>query len=248
MNWPIRTIKNHLRMSLSAGVLCMSLAVVAAHAEDPPILPGNSKMANVAPTVICKNQTYALCAKAKCFVFNSLAYCECDILSGNSISAPFSYPVLPPDAAKQNICDLNAQGAGNGFMASTFSLPVGALKGGNMAVYTCPAGSVGAYAQCDGGICFNSTSSNAFPGFTKPLAEKEIICSCPITEASTAKEPFGYQIIGPYPCQKKVFEQCGPAANELNGTTIPVGAPTGSARFLSIKLYGKNPDLNECFP
>jgi hypothetical protein len=99
MNWPIRTIKNHLRMSLSAGVLCVSLAVVAAHAEDPPILPDNSKMANVAPTIICKNQTYALGAKATCFVFNSLAYCECDILSGNSVSATFNYPVLPPDAA-----------------------------------------------------------------------------------------------------------------------------------------------------
>jgi hypothetical protein len=203
MNWPIRTIKNHLRMSLSAGVLCMSLAVVAARAEDPPILPDNSKMANVAPTVICKNQTYALCAKAKCFVFNSLAYCECDILSGNSVSATFSYPVLPPDAAKQNICDLNAQGAGNGFMASTYSLPPQALKGGNMAVYTCPSSSAGAYAQCDGGICFNSTSGNAFPGFTRPLAGTEIICSCPISEASASKNPFGYQIIGPYPCQKK---------------------------------------------
>jgi hypothetical protein len=83
-----------------------------------------TKMANVAPTVICKNQTYALCTKAKCFVLSSLAYCECDILSGNSVSRTFSYPVLPPDAAKQNICDLNAQGAGNGFMASTYSLPL----------------------------------------------------------------------------------------------------------------------------
>ncbi len=70
----------------------------------------------------------------------------------------------------------------------------------------------------------------------------------PISEASASKNPFGYQIIGPYPCQKKVFDQCGPAANELNGSTIPVGAPTGAARFLSIKLYGKNPEVNECFP
>jgi hypothetical protein len=122
------------------------------------------------------------------------------------------------------------------------------LKGGNMAVYTCPSSSAGAYAQCDGGICFNSTSGNAFPGFTKPLAGTQISCSCPISEASASKNPFGYQIIGPYPCQKKVFDQCGPAANELNGSTIPVGAPTGAARFLSIKLYGKNPDVNECFP
>jgi len=154
----------------------------------------NSKMANVAPTVIGKNQTYALCAKAKCFVFSSLAYCECDILSGNSVSATFSYSVLPPDAAKQNICDLNAQGAGNGFMASTYSLPPEALKGGNMAVYTCytcPSSSAGACAQCDGGICFNSTSGNAFPGFTKPLAGTQIICSCPISEASASKNPFG---------------------------------------------------------
>lgn len=60
---------------------------------------------------ICKNQTYALSAKAKGFVFNSLAYCECDILAGNRVTATYSYPVIPMDAAKQNICDLNAKGA-----------------------------------------------------------------------------------------------------------------------------------------
>jgi hypothetical protein len=89
-------------------------------------------MSTVSPTVIRKNQTYALCAKAKCFVFNSLAYCECDILLGNRVSGTFSYPVLPPDSAKQNIYDLNAEGAGNGYMASTFRLPSAALKGGTM--------------------------------------------------------------------------------------------------------------------
>lgn len=248
MNPPSQTRNAHPTISLSLGALWMSLAFGAAHAEDPPLLPGNSKMSTVSPTVICKNQTYALCAKAKCFVYNSLAYCECDILTGNSVSGTFGYPVLPPDSAKQNICDLNAEGAGNGYMASTFSLPPAALKGGPLAVYTCPASSAGAYAQCDGGICFNSTSGGSFPGFAKPLTPQEIICSCPISQASTANSSFGYQIIGPYPCQKKVFEQCGPAANELNGAIIPVGAPTGAARYLSIKLYGQNPDVNECFP
>jgi hypothetical protein len=70
-------------------------------------------------------------------------------------------------------------------MVSTFSLPDAVVEGGDMALYTCPAGtSDGAYAQCDGGLCFTSTeAAPAFPGFDEPLAEGEIICSCPITVA-----------------------------------------------------------------
>ena len=132
MNPPSQTRKAPSPMSLCLGALWMSLAFGAAHAEYPPLLPGNSIMSTVSPTVIRKNQTCALCAKAKRFVLNSIAYCECDILLGNRVSGTFSYLLLPPDSAKQNICDLNAQGAGNGSMASTFGLPSAALKGGTM--------------------------------------------------------------------------------------------------------------------
>ncbi|MDQ6703632.1 MAG: hypothetical protein M3Z96_11295 [Pseudomonadota bacterium] len=241
MKAPRQAIKSCLQMSLPVGALSMALAIVAAHAESPGVLPDNSY-------AICRNQTYALCAEASSFVFNNLAYAECQIEHGNSISAPpFNYPVVNPlGQPQQNICTLNGQGVGNGFMASTFSLPTDALKGGTGAVYTCPAGSTGAYAQCEGGICFKSTSGKSFPGFPL-LKQNEIICSCPITKAINNGDPFGYQIFGPYPCQQDYFKNCTAVTNELNGTIIPVGAPTGAARILTITLTGTNPQVNECF-
>ena len=61
---------------------------------------------------------HGLCAVASCFVLNNLAYCECDVASGDSISLPFKF-----DSEKQDICTVNAAGVGNGYMASTFSFP-----------------------------------------------------------------------------------------------------------------------------
>jgi hypothetical protein len=81
-------------MSLPVGALSMTLAIVAAHAESPGVLPDNSQMGNVVPYAICKNQTYALCAEASSFVFKNLAYAECQIEHGDSISAPHSTTLL----------------------------------------------------------------------------------------------------------------------------------------------------------
>src|SRR5215510_14168243 len=135
---------------------------------------------------ILGNQTYALCAVAKCFVFNEVAYCTCDVLTGDSISLALEFD-------DQDVCTVNEEGVKNGYMVSTFSVPTS----GNMASYTCPGaitdkpGSDGAYAQCDGGICFKSTRGQSFPGFDEPLAKDEIICSCPITLQSPT-DPVGY--------------------------------------------------------
>lgn len=60
---------------------------------------------------------HGLCAVASCFVLNNLAYCECDVASGDSISLPFKFD------SEQDICTVNAAGVGNGYMASTFSFP-----------------------------------------------------------------------------------------------------------------------------
>lgn len=60
---------------------------------------------------------HGLCAVASCFVLNKLAYCECDVASGDSISLPFKFD------SEQDICTVNAAGVGNGYMASTFSFP-----------------------------------------------------------------------------------------------------------------------------
>jgi hypothetical protein len=193
---------------------------------------------------ICSGQTYALCAVASCFVLNGVSYCTCDVKSGDSISAPFSFD------NDQDICSVNAEGVDNGYMVSTFSLPDSVVRPlGDQALYDCPAStSTGAYAQCDGGLCFTSTEGQTFPGSDQPLQAGQIICSCPITVANpeTAKG-VGYQITGPYPCRKSFFRNCKSAtANTNTGSKIYVGAPTGVARVLTRRLYGSVPALNEC--
>jgi len=126
------------------------------------------------PFVICSQQLYALCAAASCFVYDGVAYCKCDILLGDSISLQLSYS---SPAGEQNVCDVNGQGSMNGYMVSTFSLPADVTTGGPAAVYTCPGSANAgsgviapvAYGQCDGGICFKSSTGQSFPGFAGRL-------------------------------------------------------------------------------
>ncbi len=216
--------------------------------------PSGASPAAAAPTAtptpssaftICAGQTYALCAVASCFVLDSVAYCECDVKSGDSISLSDAF------GEGQNVCSVNAGGVGNGYMVSTFSLPDSVVApNGNQALYTCPAStSTGAYAQCDGGLCFTSTEGQSFPGFSAPLTDSEIICSCPVTIANPATAKLGYQIAGPYPCQKSFFKNCNRAtAGKKNGSQIYVGATTGIARVLAQQLDGSVPPLNQCLP
>jgi hypothetical protein len=188
---------------------------------------------------ICKGQTYALCATASCTVLNQVAYCQCDVEQGDSISLP-----LPVDG--EDVCSINANGVDNGYMVSTFSLPnsIVAPKG-DQALYTCPAGSDGGYAQCDGGICFTSSQGSSFPGFDQPLGSADIICACPVTVSPGS--PVGYQIAGPFPCDNTYFRYCkSQFANTRTGSTVKVGAPTGTARLLTRLLNGSVPPLHEC--
>jgi hypothetical protein len=191
----------------------------------------------------CKNQTYALCAAAQCKVYNGVAYCQCEIKSGDSIS-------LTLDLNNgEDVCSVNASGVNNGYMVSTYSLPESVLTpNGNLAIYTCPGEkSDGAYAQCDGGLCSSSSEGATYPGFATPGPQGQITCSCPITTASPGPHNPGYQILGPYPCQKSFFQYCKKStANTSTGATIYVGAPTGTARALTYQLNGSVPTLNEC--
>lgn len=192
---------------------------------------------------ICKGQTYALCAVANCLVFNDVAYCKCDVNLGDSISLPF------PFDNGEDVCAVNEEGAANGYMVSTFSLPESVVSpGGDQALYTCPAeSSDGAYAQCDGGLCFTSSQGQSFPGFDTPLNQDQVICACPITVADPATAKLGYQIAGPYPCDDSYFQNCKSATTNTNtGSKIPVGAPTGTAQFLTRQLNGSVPPFNEC--
>src|SRR5271167_2046555 len=83
---------------------------------------------------ICRNQTYALCATARCNVYDGVAYCQCQVKSGNSISLPFPM-------GKGDVCSVNAAGAKNQYMVSTYSLPHEVVAGqGKQAVYDCKGG------------------------------------------------------------------------------------------------------------
>jgi hypothetical protein len=244
------------RTPLFAGLLATVLLPHAiAHADDAKLdfpamhakeaTPAAGSQADFGATSpkffkVCKDQTYALCAVASCLVFNNVAYCKCDIKSGSSISLPFSF-------GNEDVCTVNAEGANNGYMVSTFSLPDSVVSGGDQALYTCPAAtSNGAYAQCDGGLCFTSSEGHSFPGFDQPLDRHQIICSCPINVAKP-KAKVGYQIAGPYPCQNSYFQHCkSDTTNTNTGSTIPVGAPAGVPRLLTRLLNGSVPHINEC--
>lgn len=204
---------------------------------------GAAAQAQSQPDAICRAQRYALCAAGSCLVYNQVAYCKCEVQFGKSISVPFDLP-------QGDICAVNRQGYGNGYMMSTYSLPTSVIAGGAQAIYTCPgASSDGAYAQCDGAFCFVSTRGRKFPGFEGRLKANEIMCSCPITVADPQPGAVGYQIVGPYPCQQSFFENCNSTvANSDTGSSIAVGAPTGSARLLTMLLDGSVPEFNHCEP
>ena len=204
-------------------------------------MPAQAATSSNSVYAICQNQTYALCASASAFVYAGISYAKCIIKAGNSISLPPLTYQTP--TGQKNICDMNAAGAANGYMMSTFSLPDEIRKGGSKALYTCPGGATAGYAQCDGGTCFKSTTGRYFPGVGK-VAANEIICSCPITTPD-AKAPVGYQFVGPYPCQQQAFSACNQTVD--NGSIIPVGSPPGAGRILTQLLYGQNYVLNECF-
>src|SRR6266545_2143165 len=109
--------------AIAVGVQLLSAVSAVAFHTDPPTTPEP-------PFVICQHQRYALCAAASCFVYNGVAYCECDVLKGNSISLQLEFST---PTGEENVCDLNAQGKTNGFMVSTFSLPADVVKGGSEA-------------------------------------------------------------------------------------------------------------------
>ena len=239
---------------LAAIQIFTAISAYALSPDSPPDLQ--------TPFVVCNNQQYALCAEASCFVYNGVAYCKCDIKSGDSISLELSYS---SPAGERNVCSVNRQGKTNGYMVSTFSLPNNVKKGGSAAVYTCPgAADAGngviapvAYGQCDGGFCFKSTPDQRIPGFAGRLRDDQIICSCPISTEATpgSSDSLGYQVFGPYHpgapigsrCDANACNACSVPNPTANGATISVGAPTGGGKFLTLKLDGPPvPDFNEC--
>ncbi len=230
-----------LRSRLHGLVLAAAALVFGALAVPQALAAGEPEAAASKPFTICDDQTYALCFTSKCTMFNNVAYCKCDIEQGDSIS-------LTQEFQNGDVCTFNARGKRNGYMVSTWSAPPDVLKpNGDKAVYNCAKETAtGTYAQCDGGVCWKSTSGQKFPGLGK-LDKAEIICSCPTVTADPDTAVDGYQIVGPYPCDNEFFKYCDSAtANTDNGSYLYVGAPTGSSTYLSKKLYGQVLPFNRC--
>ena len=228
---------------------------------------GASSMANAVvkcPTAGSPSKEFALCATAVCWTLDGVSYCKCDIKKDQeSISIPFTFT---EGKTIKNVCDLLTQGTTNGFTISTYATPPQALEGYNQdeehqgspkALYTCnkygyknkPAYS----AQCDGGVCFKSTTNSDFPGLGH-IGPDEIVCSCP---PSANKKPF--QIAGPWNCRpgeantnnqccdKDFYNAyCGVRSIKKTGTAMAVGSPVGSAVALSTLLDGVPPKVNAC--
>src|SRR6266404_3192031 len=101
-------------LGLAVGIILAAGGSATADQRPPPC----SSLANP-PSVfkILDNQTYALCAVASCLVFNGVAYCKCDVKTGDSISLSLKFD------DDQDVCTVNAEGVNNGYMVSTFSGP-----------------------------------------------------------------------------------------------------------------------------
>ena len=243
-----------MRVARSLITAISAMIVVQLVATAPTVaFHGDPSPDPAPPFVVCHDQTYALCATASCTVYNGVAYCQCDVQRGDSISLQFD---IPTPTGEANVCDVMTQGRTSGFLVSTYSLPAEAVKGGTQAIYTCPGtGNAGsgvpaavAYGQCDGGICFTGTATS--------MVGEVVTCSCPISTAATqgSSTPLGYQVFGPYHAQAPVGSRCDPSGcaacsvstGTANGSVIPVGAPTGGGRFLTLRLNGSVPPLNEC--
>jgi len=241
MNTRCRAIKGYVKIAMTLGALGMTLSGAA--------IARTSGASICSAFTVLKNQQYALCAGASSFIFDKVAYAKCTIQpKGNSISAPLKYPCSDPKGCDINT--VNQEGIANGsFFASTYSPPLLA----NVALYNCntarsnaqgnsddQGNTSGSYAQCDGGICFTSTTSTAFPGLGD-VGENEIVCSCPITTTSDS-----YQVFGPSSCPKTASDYdaiCGAGitANDNGYTPLYIGAPTGIPAQLSVCLTGSNP-------
>jgi hypothetical protein len=222
--------------SIILPIILLPEAAASQTVKTCPGLPGKF--------VILENQPYALCAGAPSVNFNEITYAKCAILHGNSISLPHNFP-FPSLRPKGNINTVNQRAPqAGGYIVSTYSPPAGATgPAGDLAVYTCEGGS---YAQCDGGLCFTSTTGKTSP-LWGDVTNSQIVCSCPIQTSVIT-----FQVMGPFPCPTTAAEFdsiCGTNGAKFNsGATIYIGAPlTGAFEKLAACLNnGQSPTFNNC--
>jgi hypothetical protein len=239
----------------SAAAAVLGATVLDAQEETSTVVDAQEE----SPPLTVLTDTFVFCGLAQCWIFNQVAYCACKVVANEpSISATLE------TAQGQDVSDINAEGLSqNSYLVSTFYYgdPATVAGSGDMAVYNCPKGSNGFYAQCDGALCFTSTLGTEFPFFGQ-LSEEEIICSCPITAA--ADSGLAFSTAGPFPCEEEYQRdicndqgktvKVGPLKGTFNnGVIIGVGAPAGTASFLSQVLKeetngasGEIPESNQC--
>lgn len=192
-------------LTVAIGMLSVTLqGGLIAHAQDE-LMP-------------LPNQKYALCAGALSFNFDGITYAKCRKLRGDSVTLTHAYP---PGVLNKNIETVNKIGTApnnRSFRVSTYSPPNSSIY----AVYECTE--PGAYAQCDGGLCFENTSGKPFPG-VGPVARHEIICSCPIVTTDSV-----YHVTGPAACPTTLAEYnavCGAGAAQAqtaDGVILRIGS------------------------
>ena len=64
----------------------------------------------ICPEQESDTRTFALCAAASCWMIDQVAYCQCDLKEGKSISQPFNYR---EGVQRKNVCNLLQEGADN---------------------------------------------------------------------------------------------------------------------------------------
>jgi hypothetical protein len=213
-------------LSTMAGLALVAVEQPAFYAQSE----SSNREANAAqaamPLIPLSNQKYALCAGAVTFNFDGITYARCRLKDGNSLAE--KHPYQGGDADTVNRIG-NAPGNGS-FMVSTYSPPSTA----EYALYSCP--SQGAYAQCNGGLCFTNTTGKNFPGLGR-LSNNEIICSCPI---KIAKD---YHVTGPAQCpssRSKYDSICGQGSEKnvsADGVSLFIGAGGPPAITVAMNDY-----------
>lgn len=156
-----------------------------------------------------RDQTYALCAGAIAFNFDGVTYAKCRLKNGNSVAASHIYP-------GGDALTVNKLLTSNRSMVSTYSPP----NPKSYALYKCEPN--GAYAQCNGGLCYRYNGE--FPGVGK-VGPNEVMCSCPISY-----ETKTYHVTGPAQCpatRAAYDEICGSGTRAdvtADGTILHIGA------------------------
>ena len=177
---------------------------------------------------ICKSQTYALCAAARCNVYDGVAYCQCQVKSGNSISLTFNM------GKRDDVCSVNAAGAKNQYMVSTYSLPaeIVAPQRKSCGLHLLRRDVGGRLCPVRRWAMLPEHGEYHVPGLRQTRAEGADHLFLPGHDRRF-RQRAGHQILGPYPCQQSFFKYCKSATSL---TPTPARRSTSAPRPARLRL------------